>query len=429
MSEVKLMTLDPGHFHAALVQKEMYPGVHKRVHVYAPLGADLIAHLTRVAGFNNRAQNPTDWELDVHAGPDHRDRMLREKPGNVVVLSGRNRAKIDHIQAAVNAGLHVLADKPWVIDSEDLPKLDAVLERAEKKKLVAYDIMTERYEITSVLQRELVNDEGVFGTAMSGSAEEPGVFMESKHYLLKMVAGSPLRRPPWFFDVLQQGEGLTDVGTHLVDLATWILFPGKSIDHRAGVKVLAGKRWPTEMSRDEFAKVTGEADFPEYLAPVVHGSRLDYFCNTLVSYTVNGVHVKLNILWDLQAAAGSGDTHLAIFRGSKARIEVRQGAEQNYRPELFVVPTGDVSAIRAALEAKVKDLQNRFAGVAVKDAGQEFQITIPDRFRIGHEAHFAQVTNQFLMYLNDPASVPAWERANMMAKYFVTTEGVRMARS
>jgi hypothetical protein len=27
MSEVRLMTLDPGHFHAALVQKEMYPGV------------------------------------------------------------------------------------------------------------------------------------------------------------------------------------------------------------------------------------------------------------------------------------------------------------------------------------------------------------------------------------------------------------------
>ena len=27
MSDVRLMTVDPGHFHAALVQKEMYPGV------------------------------------------------------------------------------------------------------------------------------------------------------------------------------------------------------------------------------------------------------------------------------------------------------------------------------------------------------------------------------------------------------------------
>ena len=27
MPDVRLMTLDPGHFHAALIQKEMYPGV------------------------------------------------------------------------------------------------------------------------------------------------------------------------------------------------------------------------------------------------------------------------------------------------------------------------------------------------------------------------------------------------------------------
>jgi predicted dehydrogenase len=428
MNEIKLMTLDPGHFHAALVQKEMYPGVAKRVHVYAPLGADLVGHLTRVAGFNSRADGPTDWELEVHAGGDYRDRMLREKPGNVVVLSGRNRAKIDHIQAAVNAGLNVLADKPWVIDAEDLPKLEAVLERAEKKKLVAYDIMTERYEITSILQRELVSDATVFGTAVPGTAEDPGVFMESKHYLMKMVAGNPLRRPAWFFDVLQQGEGLTDVGTHLVDLVTWILFPGQPIDHIKEVMVLSGKRWPTEMSRDDFQKVTGEANFPEYLAPVVHGSRLDYFCNTLASYTVRGVHAKLNVLWDLEATDGSGDTHLAVFRGTRARVEVRQGAEQNYRPELYVVPNDASDAIRAALNGRIAQLQGRFPGVAVSDNGREFRLTIPDRYRIGHEAHFAQVTNQFLMYLQEPTSVPRWERPNMLAKYFVTTEGVRMAQ-
>jgi ABC-type glycerol-3-phosphate transport system substrate-binding protein len=34
--EVKLMTLDPGHFHAALVQKTMYEMVDSVVHIYAP---------------------------------------------------------------------------------------------------------------------------------------------------------------------------------------------------------------------------------------------------------------------------------------------------------------------------------------------------------------------------------------------------------
>ena len=148
---VRLMTLDPGHFHAALIQKEMYPGVDPAVHVYAPLGPDLLAHLGRVSAFNRRAENPTTWRLEVHAGPDFLERMLREKPGNVVVLSGRNRGKIDRILASVEAGLNVLADKPWLIAAADFPKLERTLDLAEKRGLVAYDVMTERSEITTIL--------------------------------------------------------------------------------------------------------------------------------------------------------------------------------------------------------------------------------------------------------------------------------------
>ena len=43
--QVKLMTVDPGHFHAALVQKTMYPQVSPDVHVYAPEGPDVTQHL------------------------------------------------------------------------------------------------------------------------------------------------------------------------------------------------------------------------------------------------------------------------------------------------------------------------------------------------------------------------------------------------
>src|SRR3954468_4975164 len=153
--EGRAIPFDPGHFHAALVQKEMDAAVNRRVHVYAPLGPDLIAHLGRIAGFNTRRQRPTSWQLEVHTGSDGRERLLRERPGNVVVLSGRNRGKIDHILAAVRGGLTVLADKPWVLVPEALPRLEEALDIADEKGLIAYDIMTERHEITSVLQTEL----------------------------------------------------------------------------------------------------------------------------------------------------------------------------------------------------------------------------------------------------------------------------------
>ncbi len=430
MSDVRLMTLDPGHFHASLVQKEMYPGVAPRVDIYAPLGPDLYEHLKRIDAFNRRSERPTSWQLEVHASPDYFERMLRERPGNVVVISGRNRGKVDRILASVQAGLNVLADKPWILRSQDLPKVDTALAEADKRGLVAYDIMTERFEITTIVQRELVNDPATFGEIVQGTEADPGVYMESVHYLMKMVAGAPNIRPAWFFDTAQQGEGLNDVGTHLVDLAQWTLFPGRPIDYHTDVKVSAAQRWPIVIPEDDFRKVTGEARFPDYLAPSIKNGTLEYDCNTLVSYTIRGVHTKLNVIWDWEAPAGSGDTHYAVYRGSRARVEVRQTSADKYRPEVYVVPAapGARPQVLAAVQAKVKALQGRYPGVAVDERNGEIHISIPDTFRVGHEAHFAQVTTNFLKYLHDRSTMPAWERPNMLAKYYVTTVGTELSR-
>jgi hypothetical protein len=56
-------------------------------------------------------------------------------------------------------------------------------------------------------------------------------------------------------------------------------------------------------------------------------------------------------------------------------------------------------------------------------------VTIPDAFRVGHEAHFAHVTSSFLGYLEDRESLPAWERPNMLAKYYLSTKGTELSRA
>jgi cytochrome c2 len=206
-----------------------------------------------------------------------------------------------------------------------------------------------------MLQSELVNSPEVFGEIVKGSEAEPAVYMESVHHILKLDAGVPNLRPAWFFDIHEQGEALADVGTHLVDLAQWTLFPDAAMDYRKDVDVLSGSRWPTAITAEQFRQVTGQS-----------GPGLDYFCNTRASYTLRGVHVRLDVLWRWEAAAGTGDTHVAINRGTKSRIEVRQGAAENFRPELYVV--GDV---KAALEARVADLARQFPGIAVKQRGQQ----------------------------------------------------------
>ncbi len=428
--DLTLITLDPGHFHAALFQREMLPGISDKVHVYAPLGPDLTAHLNRVAQFNLRHDNPTRWQLEVHTGPDFFERMLTERREGLVVLSGRNRGKIDRIGKIVGRRLPVLADKPWVIEVGDLPKLGAALKEAEAAGVAAGDAMTERFEITFLLARALVNDRAVFGERQRGSVERPAVQIESVHYLFKEVGGVPNLRPTWFFDIAQQGEGLTDVGTHLVDIVPWILFPEQAIDVNQEIQVLRGARWPTTLTREQFKQVTGIGEFPDFLRASVVNNSLPYFCNNTVSYTVRGVQVRLEVKWDFEAPPGVKDHDFAVFQGETSRVEIRQGREQDYRREIYVLPNRPEQAagVLAAVRKRVAALQVDYPGLEVRDEPAGIRLEIPGVLRVSHEAHFALVVRRFLEYVGNPKLVPAWERPNMLAKYHVTTMGVQLAR-
>lgn len=429
--EVRLITLDPGHFHAALFHKEMLRGISPRVHVYAPAGPDLVAHLGRVIAFNTRAENPTAWELEVHAGPDFMARLLAERPGNVVVLSGQNRSKIQRIEAIIGAGLHALIDKPWIIEPGELPALERTLALARRNRVAAYDAMTMRHEITCQIQKALVNDSAVFGTCLQGTEREPSVYLESVHFLKKEVAGAPLLRPAWFFDPQQQGEPLADVGTHLVDGVQWMLAPETPLDYRRDIAVLGGSRKVMQLTRAQFRGVTGLTAFPAYLAPAVKDDQLDYVADNSVSYTLRGIHVKLDVRWGYEAPPGGQDTELAVFRGSRARVEVRQGREEKFVREVYIVPNhaSDRSAIEAAARNRLRQVPGKGGTFELEPSGAGFRVVIPPASRGSHEGHFALLVRQFLAYQKNPDSMPAWEAPFMLAKYHVTTEGVRLGRA
>lgn len=427
---LRLMTLEPGHFHAALLQKEMQPDLAPQVDVYATPAPDLAAHLARIAQFNTRTNHPTRWQEQVHTNRDPLALMLAERPGQVVIVAGNNRAKIDHLQAIVGAGLHVLADKPWIIEPADFPKLAATLATAETNRVVAYDAMTQRFEITCRLPRELVNTPGIFGELITGSATDPAVEMTSRHYLLKQVAGVPLLRPPWYFDLHQQGEALADVGTHLADLVPWTIFPDQALNYRTDIQLVAATRWPTPITLAEFQLVTGTPAFPDYLQPAVHAGTLDYYANNSVTYQLRRKYIRLKVEWGFAPPPGSKDAEFARFRGTLSRIEVRQGTAENYLAQVYIIPNPAESraAIGQALAAKVAELQTTFPGLAVLDQDDRWELQIPEALRIGHEAHFARLTRQFLDYVHHPESLPAWEKPNLLAKYYLTTAGLELAR-
>jgi predicted dehydrogenase len=427
--KIRLITLDPGHFHAALVQKSMYDSVSPTVHVYAPEGLDVEEHLKRIQGFNTREDDPTSWQQTVHKGDDYLERMLADRAGNVVVVAGNNKKKTAYLKAAVDAGLNVLSDKPMCIDAAGWDLLRQAFDSARQSGVLLYDIMTERYEITSILQKELAHLPDLFGQMQVGTPEDPAITKESVHHLFKYVAGQPLKRPAWYFDVRQQGEGIVDVATHLVDLVMWGAFPEEVIDYERDIRMISARHWPTMVTRRQYERVTGLSEFPDYLRGGVDDQGvLSYYCNGEMIYTLRGVHSKVSVIWDYEAPEGGGDTHYSIIRGSKANIIIQQGREENYKPELYVEPAGGTSPeqLAATLETAIVGLNEKYPGLGLEAKENRWRVTVPDRYRVGHEAHFAQVTKKFLQYLGE-GRLPDWEVPNMIAKYFVTTQALRMA--
>jgi predicted dehydrogenase len=425
---IRLITLDPGHFHAALVQKSTYPDVDALVHVYAPEGEDLAEHLQRIEGFNTRSDQPTQWRERVYTGADYLQRMCADKAGNVVVISGNNARKTEYIARAVNAGMNVLADKPMAITPADFALLQQTLVAAHRNGVLLMDIMTERFEITTLLQRALAGQPLLFGELVPGTPEQSSIEMASVHYFSKTVAGVPLKRPPWFFDVHQEGEGITDVATHLVDLVQYEAFPERALQPTDAMVVRA-RHWATPLTREQFQVVTGASHFPDFLRPDVRDGALHVLSNGELTYRLRNIYAHVTVTWEFEAPSGSGDTHYSLMRGSKANLIIRQGAAEQFKPVLYVekADTVDYAAFEAALRSAVALLQRAYPGVGLRRAGQVWALTIPARYDVGHEAHFAQVTDIFLRSVR-AHRLPEWEVPAMLTKYATIMQAYRMSR-
>ena len=427
---IHFMILAPGHFHAGLVLKNMYENVDSTVHVYAPDGPELESFLNRIRQYNTRNDDPTAWNLEIYRGPEFLEEMINEKPGNVMITAGNNRRKTEYIKASVDAGINVLADKPMAIDVQDFELLQQAFESAEANDVLLYDIMTERYEITTILQKEFSQIPAIFGELVKGSPEDPAVTKESVHHFFKYVSGEPLTRPAWFFDVSQQGEGIVDVTTHLVDLIQWECYPEQIINYETDINIVNARRWPTKLTPSQFERVTGNETYPEYLLDdVVTDSVLHVYSNGEIVYNIKDTYAKVSVIWNYIAPEGAGDTHYSIMRGSKANLIIRQGEEQNYRPELYIEPVNDVSMadLKEAVNNNLSTIHNQYEGVEIEEQQGRLHVVIPDQYRYGHEAHFGQVAEKYLRFLEE-GSLPEWEVPNMLAKYYTTTKALEVAK-
>ncbi|MEX0959991.1 MAG: putative oxidoreductase C-terminal domain-containing protein [Burkholderiales bacterium] len=406
-----LIVLNPGHFHAGLTLRDRHPRLNDDVFVYAEDGPDVENFLRMVGSFNSRDRDPTRWKLHVYRGADHLSRLREERRGDVVIISGKNDSKMGSIHRLHAEGFHVLGDKPWLIGAGGLALLRAVT----SGRPLAMDIMTERHQIATQVQKALIDRADVFGEfRLSG---EPAIEFRSIHHLYKIVNQRPLVRPHWFFDTAVQGEGMMDVTTHLVDLAQWFAADGHRFDYETDVELLHARQWPTEVPLEIFSRITGLDAFPPAIRDEVKGDTLHYLCNAAFSCRLRGVPVQIESLWNLQIPEGGGDTHFAAVRGTRATLIVDQGPDTRYRTRLSVYPSAFSTRVtESTLSRAIRDLQPQFPGLGYRRDGEAFRMEIPDMLRTGHEAHFAAVLDTFIGYI-DSGRWPANLGPDLVTKY------------
>lgn len=429
--EVRLIVLAPGHFHANLLQKSAMRQVSDSVFVYSPAkDTGLEQYLSAIESFNQREVNPTRWEESIYTGEDFLERMVADKRGNVVVLAGNNRDKTGYILAAVDAGLHVLSDKPMAINRKDFHLLEEAYNNASKTGVLLYDMMTERYDMLNIIEKELVNHHDFFGELQTGTPDSPAVYMESVHHFYKEVAGAPLIRPAWYYDVEQQGEGIADVTTHLIDQLFWKCFPGQSIDYNQDIGEISSMHWPTRITLSRYESSTGEPGFPDYLLKYLYEEALEVYANGTIHFDVKGHHAGLKVLWNWQAPEDSGDTFMSEIRGTKAILRTEQGKEQGFVKQLYARRPEGVQQVQfeKSLEEVITSLQTEYPFLSYTSTEDEdtYLINIPPENREGHESHFTHVAERFFQYLVD-RDMPDWENASTLAKYYITTKAVESA--
>ena len=406
-----LSFLNPGHFHAALTLRVANPRVHPTIHVYAPEGPELAAFLALVGAFEHGA-----WDLAVHAGPNALERLIAERAADLVVLACRNDAKLSTIDRLHQAGVPVLADKPWIVGSADLGHLD----RATSGSPLIMDMITAPDDGMIRLRQRIVETAAVFGT-FTGA---PVIAFDSVHHLVKQVNGETLRRPPWYYDVRIQGDGIVDIHSHMVEQVQSMIGADRRWDFNSDFELDGARRWTTKVPLALYRESTGEAAFPLALSETVRDGVLDLACNGEINYRLLGHEVRQTAVWQPREPAGGGDTMRMMVRGTGATVIMRQGPETAGRPELHLQPS-DTDRFDVRVREAVGAWRESFPGLDIQASELGFQLLMPADLLRPHEAHFALLLDRFLDCI-DGAPPPALAPA-IRARYTLLAKAQEMA--
>jgi predicted dehydrogenase len=200
----------------------------------------------------------TDWRALV-AGGDL----------DAVVVATPNHLHHPQALAALEAGLHVICEKPLALD---LAKAREMAARAEAAGRATLTFFTHRAVAAAAHVRQLVQ-EGFLGRPVHASA----VYLSASH----LKAGKPLS---WRMQRAASGTGvLGDIGSHVVDLVRWWL----------GEFSRVAGQWQT-LTRDRDGGVADADEDCSFLAQLACGAQAVFQASKLAAGRGNYQRIELH---------------------------------------------------------------------------------------------------------------------------------------
>lgn len=132
--------------------------------------------------------------------------LLNDKSIDVVHVCTPNRSHSEITVAALEAGKHVMCEKPMAINSEEARKMLEAAKRTGKKLTIGYQ---NRFRADTLLLKDIIDD-GKLGD----------IYYAQAHAIRRRAV------PTWgvFLNEYEQGGGpLIDIGTHALDLTLYMM--------------------------------------------------------------------------------------------------------------------------------------------------------------------------------------------------------------
>src|SRR5690606_15185139 len=150
---------------------------------------------------------------------------------------------------------------------------------------------------------------------------------------------------------------------------------------KSDVEIISARRWSTELTVDQFEKVTSLPEFPESLIKDVEDGRLYVFSNGEIVYKLKGKVAKVSVIWNYEAPEGTGDSHYSIMRGNLCNVMIKQGKDEEFKPTVYIesnAKNGSADFEAALKKAVEQDIAALYPGLKLEKLnGKLWSVEIP----------------------------------------------------